>query len=496
MNFVVEQPASQGPPGPTGPGGGPSGPTGPTGATGATGATGPAGGITGLYTEAAAQNLMSAAAVIVVNYGDAVMPLTSAADYVLTAVPTIAPGRNGQLAVLVNTGTHTITLQDMGTLGGSDLRLAATTRALSPSRGVLELIFDSTMGGWVEKSFTNVLAFVASINGFTVDGGFALVREVAVMAAIDAIPSLAVSYVGVPSVASISVDSGQVVGFDYPITLPASYAALNAGTVPPSKAVYKGSSVGEVRTFTVTATVSGVAGLTRTCTITYLNSRYGGVNSQATLLSSAQVVALRRVATDNNSVGSFTANAAAGQYFWYAHRAALGLVSYFAINGERAAFAPVGTTDVTNASGFVESFQQYCSLLSGLGSGTVSAQNSPAPNRTYLFKSTHATADALTDAEINAATISALQDAAAYDPSTSPVSGAGEYLWYLFPSRLSYHTITFYVGSLLAGGMDGAGTGGSILTHVNQWGYSETYRAFRSDNPNLGLLSSWSCVTT
>ena len=76
------------------------------------------------------------------------------------------------------------------------------------------------------------------------------------------------------------------------------------------------------------------------------------------------------------------------------------------------------------------------------------------------------------------------------------MSGAGEYLWYLFPSRLSYHTITFYVGSLLAGGMDGAGTGGSILTHVNLWGYSETYRSFRSDNPNLGLLSSWSCVTT
>jgi len=277
---------------------------------------------------------------------------------VLTAAPTIADGRDGQLAVLVNTGSYTITLQDMGTLGGSNLRLAATTRALYPSRGVLELIFDSTMGGWVEKSYTNVLAFVASISGFTVDGGNALVREVASASSPDATPSFVVQYVGVPASASINVDSGLVTAGDYPISLPAGYTSLNAGTVPPSKAVYKGTTVGALRTFTVTATVSGTAALIRSSTITYLNSRYGGTNAQATLLSSAQVVILGALAIDNNINGSSNANATAGQYLWYCHRAALGTVGAFAINGERAAFTSVGTASVTNASGFVENFAQ------------------------------------------------------------------------------------------------------------------------------------------
>jgi hypothetical protein len=355
------------------------------------------------------------------------------------------------------------------------------------------------MGGWVEKYFGNVLPFVASIRSFTVDGGSALVREVAGAGAQDSVPSFAASYVGVPSAASIDVDSGgKVSPSDYPITLPASCLELNAGTMPPSVAYYKGSTVAAVRTFTITATVSGTTGLTRSCTVTYLNSRYGGINTQNTALSSSQTVALGSLAVDNAKYASFNVNATAGNSIWYSHRAALGTVAYFAINGERAAFTHVGTgtVSVTNASGFAETFEQYCSGLSGLGSVTVTAEASPSPNRVYLFKSTHATAAHLTDAEINAAAISHLQDSIPYAPSSSPVSGASEYLWYVFPDRLSYSTIAFYVGSQLPGGMDGAGTSGTTFTHVNQWGFSETYRAFRSDNPNLGTLSTWSCATT
>jgi hypothetical protein len=451
-----------------------------------------------LYTAIDTQNLTSATGAIAVTDGEAVTPLAANADYTITATPTIADGRDGQLAMLVNTGSHTITLQDMGTLGGSNLRLAATTRSLAPNCGVLELVFDAAMGGWVETEFVNVLAFVPAVGGFTLDGGTGLVREVAASSTVDAVPTFTVSYVGVPKAASINVDGGEVVGTDYPISLPANYTALSASTTPPSKAFYKGSAVGSVRAFTVTASVSSVVGLTRTCTVTYLNSRYGGVNAQGTALSSAQVVALGALAIDNNLYGSFNANATTGSYLWYCHRAALGQVANFAINGERTVFTRIGdgTASVTNASGFTENFEQYRSAVSGLGNVTVTAQGGLPPNRVYLLKSTNTTAATLTDAEINAAATSALQDSIALNPGTRPVTGPGEYLWYMFPARLTYNTITFYVGSQLPGGMDGAGTGGTTFTHVNQWGYSESYRAFRSDNANLGTLSSWSCAVT
>jgi len=288
---------------------------------------------------------------------------------------------------------------------------------------------------------------------------------------------------------------------DYPISVSSPYLTLGPTTTPPSVAVYKGSTVGAVRTFTATATVSGTAGLTRTVTVAYWNSRYGGANSQATALSSAQTVALGRLAIDNSIYGGFSVNAAAGSYIWYSYRAALGQVPYFAINGERAAFTRIGTGTVvvTNSSGFAEPFEQYRStnvIQTGLGSVSVSAQGGQSPNRVYLLKSTNATAAALTDTEINQATCSSVQDSIGFAPGNPPASGAGEYLWYLFPDRLHYNTITFYVGSQLPGGMDGAGTSGVTLTHVNQWGYSETYRAFRSDNPSLGTLSTWSCATT
>lgn len=82
--------------------------------------------------------------------------LTSNSNYTLTAAPTIANGQDGQVITIINVGANTITLQDQGTLASSNLRLSATTVALSP-RSSIQLMYSSTISDWVQIGQTNVL---------------------------------------------------------------------------------------------------------------------------------------------------------------------------------------------------------------------------------------------------------------------------------------------------------------------------------------------------
>jgi len=83
--------------------------------------------------------------------------LTATASFTLTAAPTIADGQDGQLLIITNEDTvDTVTIQDQGTLASSNLRLGATTRALAP-RDSIVLIYNSTIGDWVELVFNNVI---------------------------------------------------------------------------------------------------------------------------------------------------------------------------------------------------------------------------------------------------------------------------------------------------------------------------------------------------
>lgn len=79
-------------------------------------------------------------------------------SYTLTSAPTIAAGVDGQRVLIINvdTGADVITLQDQGTLAGSNLRLGAATRALGP-RDSIELQYNSTVGDWVELMYNAVL---------------------------------------------------------------------------------------------------------------------------------------------------------------------------------------------------------------------------------------------------------------------------------------------------------------------------------------------------
>ena len=74
---------------------------------------------------------------------------TSNGNYTLTVAPTIADGVDGQLLLLVNVGTNTITIQDQGTLASSNLRLTATTVAIGP-RDSIYLYYSGDVGDWVQ----------------------------------------------------------------------------------------------------------------------------------------------------------------------------------------------------------------------------------------------------------------------------------------------------------------------------------------------------------
>jgi len=69
--------------------------------------------------------------------------------FTLTSTPTIADGADGQVIILQNVSGNAVVLQDQGTLGGSNLRLTATTVSLSVRDSVI-LRYSSTIGDWVQ----------------------------------------------------------------------------------------------------------------------------------------------------------------------------------------------------------------------------------------------------------------------------------------------------------------------------------------------------------
>ncbi len=80
--------------------------------------------------------------------------LASDASRTLTSVPTIAAAIDGQELLIIYEGANTLTLQDLGTLAGSNLKLAAATRALSAGDAIL-LRYSAALIRWIEVSFSN-----------------------------------------------------------------------------------------------------------------------------------------------------------------------------------------------------------------------------------------------------------------------------------------------------------------------------------------------------
>lgn len=99
-------------------------------------------------TPSTAQNITAVGNTILANAET--VQITSDASYTLTSAPTIADGQNGQIVTILNVDTaDTITLQDQGTLGSSNLRLEATTVAIAPRQSI-QLMYNTTVGDWVQ----------------------------------------------------------------------------------------------------------------------------------------------------------------------------------------------------------------------------------------------------------------------------------------------------------------------------------------------------------
>ena len=100
------------------------------------------------------------AAQVIDSVGDAILANATAielnpdGDYTLTSTPTIADGTKGQILFVTcaNGESNTVTMQDQGSLGGSNLQLGAASRAIS-GRDILQLYFDGD--DWIEVSFAN-----------------------------------------------------------------------------------------------------------------------------------------------------------------------------------------------------------------------------------------------------------------------------------------------------------------------------------------------------
>lgn len=81
---------------------------------------------------------------------------TSGGSLTLTSAPTIMNGLPQQYLVLYNIGANNIVLQDQGTLAGSNLRLAATTRTLAPRQSI-SLLYSTDIGDWLEQYYSAVI---------------------------------------------------------------------------------------------------------------------------------------------------------------------------------------------------------------------------------------------------------------------------------------------------------------------------------------------------
>jgi hypothetical protein len=103
------------------------------------------------FTPSSAQTLV---ATTQVSPNATVIQINSAGNITLTHTPTIAAGQNGQVLVICNNQSNSITFQSVGTLASSGLDLGAATRALL-AHGTLTLVYDSGFSLWLEIGFSS-----------------------------------------------------------------------------------------------------------------------------------------------------------------------------------------------------------------------------------------------------------------------------------------------------------------------------------------------------
>jgi len=318
-----------GPTGVTGPTGedGPIGNTGPTGEDGSIGATGAAGatGSTGAAGAAGATGATGAT-------GDGLFDTTFA------------------------TGTsldHSINFDDINTVSGGGRKFPV----LLEDGGVT---FDYIRA---QDIFLDS-EFVFGINSFSISGSSTALIGTGNYSLTGRSLSATYQTPGSISVADADVTTNASSDSGFPVDLSSGSASVASNNIafPASK----NSSV----TFTLGATGSDGSFATSTDSITFRNNNYYGVSSNAGL--TGPDLSSLSSNLDNNRSYSFSVNAGAGEYIYYAYPSSYGDAS-FTVGGFAGGFSKLhgGATAHTNSAGFSETYFIYRSDNASLGSTEV-----------------------------------------------------------------------------------------------------------------------------
>ncbi len=127
------------------------------------------------------------------------------------------------------------------------------------------------------------------------------------------------------------------------------------------------------KTYTLAVTDARGSKASKTTSVLFHYKRYWGVGGNpADGVDSTFLLALAGSELGDSKAKTFTVNAAAGQYIWYAIPHSFGTPT-FKVGGFEGGFNLVKTFDHTNASGATVSYDVWQSTNAGLGNTTVNA---------------------------------------------------------------------------------------------------------------------------
>jgi len=171
-------------------------------------------------------------------------------------------------------------------------------------------------------------------------------------------PDFTAAYNRTPTVAALSDNDGNP-----PKDVIYSPTAFN------SDADFQKFNNNETVVFTLNAEEDGEVDSQNTTMYWRPRTMYG-VNSSTGPYDEAFIEALANQQLDNNRQVTFTVNAGAGEYIFYAYPSAYGTGTFF-VGGFEGGFSLVGTISVTNSFGVTQNYYLYRSDNHSLGSTTV-----------------------------------------------------------------------------------------------------------------------------
>lgn len=135
---------------------------------------------------------------------------------------------------------------------------------------------------------------------------------------------------------------------------------------------FTAQSIKANKTYTLKATDEKNATATKTTAITFLNGVYWGAKAEPGTYDSAFVLTLSK-ALQGAKAKTFTVNAGAEEYIYYALPSRFGTPT-FNVGGFDGGFAKISTIEFTNASGYIENYDIWKSVNSGLGNTNVTVK--------------------------------------------------------------------------------------------------------------------------